>query len=331
MSAINSSEFKPSKKLLNMWICLPQNSISIRHNQVEPLFGTPKNFGMHYLLFCVLIGLEIFTVFTLSHRGVDYKLLLVFIISELIIACIPQIIEWTRIQWCSSFIKAKLFIHKTKLRLLDPSLIQEAKEQENTIAEFQRKLLRINLVKFFMAVVIIAFGVLKFAVYYDLYHMKIFVNPAGRLILLSCVLGIITHLLSTRIVLLNTYFWFRKRKEGKKKEDGYSDYQNREGYRNYPIELNLFESNITLARASENGQLLREELEVPNQGAEELEVNERKKIYSGTDEIRTNAYMIIKDLFLDSQLNGLIMSQKNDVSREIVAISGKEIQLLQLT
>lgn len=338
---LNEPNFKPSKKLLNLWICLPQNTISINKEEVPPLFGQPKNFTFNYIFFFTLIGLEIFTILFLAEYGVDYTLMLVLMVSEFIIAIIPLMIEQLSLNLCLPFVKAKLFADETKLSLSKPDDQGTGVNQpiEASIKHFKQKKYLIKFISFIIFMVILGFGFWKFITYYGIYKSKIWVFPAGRLILITIALGIITHLTSTKITILSLLVWGEKYIQISLKRANRGDFTYNDNYIITPIDIKNLSQKPNFTRVEHEYKLLKG---IDRQDYINLSEEEKENIliikdgntdrYFGSDQsFSDNAFICDKKLFMDSELNSMISSHTSTFEKRLIASTGKTIQLSHLS
>lgn len=334
---LNVPDFRPSSRLLNLWICLPQNSISIRNNKVAPLFGKPKNFIFNYIFVIALILLEVFTIYTLSERGVSFTIMLILTIADFIIALIPLLLEQKKIDLCLSYINAHLFINKTKLKHTKPSTPESA-SLLHSVKDYKSKKNVIRFISFCVTMVIIGFGLWKFIIYFGIYRSKIWVNPAGRLVLVAIALGIFTHLTSTKVVCLDILVRIKKRMELKAKDEGNGEYIYNNDYQITPIKISTFKKVPVFSKYSNHQKLLKklEQTEYKKMSVEEkkncIEITSGGQIYHfrQDDTFSENAHLCYTQLLKDEELNSIITLHGDPYEKEIIACFGKEIQLTQM-
>jgi hypothetical protein len=335
---LNEPDFKPSNKLLNLWICLPQNTISIGNNKIPPLFGKPKNFIFNYIFVIALILIEIYTVYYLRERGVNYMLMLILAIVDFFIAIIPHLFEQKKLDFCASYINVHLYLNKIKLKYTKATS-PENKILVEIIKDFKNKKTTINIISFIITSIIIGFSFWKFNIYYGIYKSTIWTNPAGRLVIVTCILGVITHLFSTKIVLLDILVNRKKKKEIQAKREGDGQFIYDNSFHMANIETQNLNSTPNFTNAEFNNQMLKKRLKAEDFNSfSQLEKDKclilksanQDNYFSATANFSEDAYIIYTQLLSDNNLNDIILRQSNTFEREIVASYGKERQLTQL-
>ena len=206
-------------------------------------------------------------------------------------------------------------------------MTQKNRQLQVTINEFEKKKSVIRLISYFVGFVIVIFCLIKFYTYYKIYRTTIFVNPAGRLVVATCILGLITHLTSTKVVLLDMLVRRRKRKEIQAKRDNVGDFVYGDTYNDSPIEINTLTKPPVFRRSEFNKQLLMESMnEAEYKKMSESEKGQVKVISTGDKIFLSTKQTFSKDavicytqLLKDKDLNDIIEAHTNTFEKEIIA------------
>jgi hypothetical protein len=265
-------------------------------------------------------------------------LMLILAIVDFVIAIIPHLFEQKKLDFCASYINAHLYLNKIKLKYTKATS-PENKILVEIIKDFESKKTTINIISLVIASIIIGFGFWKFNIYYGIYKSTIWTNPAGRLVIVTCILGVITHLFSTKIVLLDILVNRKKRKELQAKREGNGGYIYDNSFHMANIETINLNSTPNFANAEFNKQMLKKRLKAEDFNAfSQVEKDKclivksanQDNYFSPTANFSEEAYIIYTQLLSDNNLNDIILRQSNTFEREIVASYGKERQLTQL-
>ncbi len=232
---LNEPNFKPSSRLRAYWMCLPQKTITVGSTQFPSLFNDLKPFFFQNFFFIIFIVLEVYSIFSFAHRGLDINIMLLLAIGEVVIALIPLMFEMVSTENCMAWVNSHLYITKIKMLYSNPSLIDNNADLAVDLSKWRSRKNRIILVYGFISALIILMGFSKFYIYYQIYGFELVNMQIGRLLLLSIIVGIITHLWCTKVVFLNLILKFKESSEISKKRSGRVDF--------------LYNSNLTEYKA----------------------------------------------------------------------------------
>jgi hypothetical protein len=318
----SNSDFNPKGKLLSYWVSLPQSNNSVNEKPIPSLFGNLKSVLIPTLMVCLLVILEIVLAYQMNDEGLDILAIIALSIADFIIAIIPVFILAKTKPLAQ--IEAQIFILQTK------QSIKNTNERDNITQELKKEK-KIKNINYLFTAAIIALGIWKFVNYYNVLGSDIFILPLGRFILITVIIGIITHIYFTKVFFI---YWIlykpalnNAKTKCRNREDFYIVDFNKEKLMDYPVEY---------IPASSGRQFLGEKVEEGSWSATDsikkiTDSYLEKTVYFRVNKFKdqTQIYLIYSGLLIDPEINQLFIAQNNDLAKEAVVALCKEIQLTQ--
>lgn len=334
--------FRPTGNVLKFWTLLPQISSNSNH---PPLFGKIKGITIYYIMVGVLLLIEGFLAFNLNEEGMDFKMFVILSISDFAIVILPSLIHLNP-NYNSAIINANIFINEKKQKIdnkkpetvgTKESYLMDIKKELNKWKSNKTKNMLINIL---VALAIIGLAVWKFISFYAVMDDDIFTEPIGRFILTGLIIGILVHIICTKIVFYHLFYKTTFNKQLKEfEESGEQEYKINQSEVNKEFSLNFKVSYIPVVS---NAQRVCEELDAEE--IQNIENHHEKstiiKLHNGDiereyriDKItnKDNAKLIYTGLLTDAEISSLSIGQADSNAKIAIIASGKEIQLNQIT
>ena len=335
--------FRPTGNVLKFWTLLPQVSSNSKNH--PPLFGKIKGIAIYYGLVAVLLLIEGYLAFNLNEEGLDFKMFVILSIADFAIVILPALIHLNP-NYNGAIIDANIFINEKK-RSIDnkkpetigtkEAYLMDLKKELNKWKANKRTNMLINLA---VALSIIGLAVWKFVSYYSVLGDDIFTEAIGRFILTGLIIGILVHIICTKIVFYHIFYKISFNSQLKEfDESGSQEYKIFQHETNKKYQLTF---NVPYTPVVSNVQRIYEELD----GVElkKIEAGEEKatvlKLNNGDIETdyridkiknRDNAMLVYTGLLTDGELSSLAIGQADADAKTAIIVSGKEIQLNQIT
>lgn len=334
--------FRPTGNVLKFWTLLPQISSNSNH---PPLFGKIKGITIYYIMVGVLLLIEGYLAFNLNEEGLDFKMFVILSIADFAIVILPALIHLDP-NYNSTIINANIFIYEKKLKI-DNKKPETINTKESYIAELvkERNKWKSNktkntLISSLVTLSIIGLAAWKFVSFYTVLGDDIFTEAIGRFILTGLIIGILVHVICTKVVFYHIFYKTTFNKQLREFEDS-GGQENRiyqhEVNKQYPLTF-----NVTYTPVVSNAQRICEEID--SSELKKIELGEEKatllKLNNGDIETeyridkiknRDNAKLVYTGLLTDAELSSLSIGQSDADAKTAIIVSGKEIQLNQIT
>ena len=335
--------FRPTGNVLKFWTLLPQVSSNSKNH--PPLFGKIKGIAIYYILVGVLLLIEGYLAFNLNEEGLDFKMFVILSIADFAIVILPALIHLDP-NYNSAIINANIFINEKKIKI-DNKKPETVSTKESYHMDVKKELKKWKDNKMWNTVInlivilsIIGLAVWKFTSFYTVLGSDIFTEAIGRFILTGLIIGILVHAICTKVVFYHIFY--KRTFNAQLKEFEESGGQEHKIYQHETNKIYQLTFNVPYVPVVSNKQRICEELndselkriETGDERANILKLNNgdiEKEFRIDKIKDRDNAKIVYTGLLTDAELSSLSIGQADADARTAIIVSGKEIQLNQIT
>jgi hypothetical protein len=268
-------------------------------------------------------------------------------VVEIIIAILP--LFWQGKQKMNkAYVDGQIFVYATLLKWSNPSDSEQNETLRKSVKQWNATRTAITLMETVFGFVIAGFGFWKFWTYYNFYGNQIFLELAGRLILISILLGVVVHLFVTKTVFLHMLMKNRLNKELAEKAAGNANHIDTDsGYTMVDIPVSNFANKPKFEKYSVESVLTPQmcRAQLLKKAGDAAFSNDRSNtktvtggngassvVFSEETSFDSGATFLYTNLLRDKDIQSVITAQRADSTfeQEVIAAIGKKEQLLKI-